>query len=248
MEGIKIGVVGDYNPAFRPHPATNEAVEHAASSLSIKADVEWLPTEAITEASLEDTVRRFDALWVAPGSPYKNMDGALRVIKFARENLRPMIGTCGGLQHIVIEYARNVLNFKDAEHAEYNPYGSNLFIIELTCSLAGQKLSIRVRPASRAFEIYQKDVVEEEYYCNFGINPYYQDLIDKSGLRVSGVEENGEARILELPDHPFFLATLFVPQLRSSADEPHPLVVAFLNAAKEFKSPHLRHAQNGFLK
>lgn len=233
---IHVGIVGDYDPFFPPHPATDKSLRHAAEQLSISVEVRWLPTPSLCEPDGAERLEECQALLIAPGSPYKNMEGALKAIKFGRESGRPTLGTCGGFQHIVIEYARNVLNFKDAEHAEYNPEASRLFINRLKCSLAGQTLSIEVKQDSRAFRCYQNDRVKEQYYCNFGLNPNYQKLLDESGLRVVGTDTDGEARILELQDHPFFAATLFVPQLNSSRAKPHPLIVAHLEAAGGFEA------------
>lgn len=232
VQSISVGVIGDFNPEFPPHVATNAGLEHAASDLGVQVEVRWLDT-----APLEDIDRaelaQHDALWCAPGSPYRSLDGALRAIRFAREADCPFIGTCGGFQHVVIEYARNVLGFEDAQHAEYDPYASELFISELSCSLVGQTMSVRLEPDSRAAAFYARDEVSEQYYCNFGLNPAHQGRLHEGGLRVVGTDQDGEARVLELPDRRFYLATLFVPQLRSSPGSPHPLISAYLQAALE---------------
>lgn len=235
---IKVGVIGDYNYEFLPHRATNEALNHAAGYLEMEIDVQWLPT-ALLEQQLEENLKRYDALWCAPGSPYKSMKGALKAIQFARVHNWVFIGTCGGFQHVVVEYARNVLGFNDAEHAEYDPYASRLFISALSCSLVGKMMQINLKPNSYAHSIYKSTVVEEQYYCNFGLNPLYQALIDEGGLLVVGADEHGEARILELPNHKFFIATLFVPQLSSSQDNPHPLITSYLEKARNFKESKL---------
>jgi CTP synthase (UTP-ammonia lyase) len=117
---IRVGIIGDFDPNFRPHTATDDALGHAAGAAGVTVEVEWLPTPPL-EQQATDTVQRFDALWCAPGSPYQSLNGALNAIRLAREEGRPFIGTCGGFQHVVIEYARNVLGFADAQHAEYDP-------------------------------------------------------------------------------------------------------------------------------
>lgn len=230
---IRVGVVGDVDPSFRPHTATNEALEHAASAEGVRVDVEWLPTLPLEDHAAE-TVRPFDALWCAPGSPYRSLTGALQAVRFARERGWPFIGTCGGFQHVVIEYARNVLGFEDAQHAEYDPYASNLFVSELACSLAGRTMRVTIERDSKVATFYGTERVEEQYYCNFGLNPDHQERIHEGGLRVVGADQDGEARILELPGHPFYVATLFVPQLTSSEEKPHPLITAYLDAARTF--------------
>ena len=228
---LRIGIIGDYRPDFRPHQATQAALGHAAGALQLAVMIEWLPTLTLAQDP-ETQLHPFDALWCAPGSPYQSMDGALRGIRYAREQGVPFIGTCGGFQHVVLEYARNVLGFKDAAHAELDPDASMLFIAALECSLVGQTLQISLDPASRVFAMYQRAVIQEEYYCQFGLNPRYQATLHDGGLRVVGVDDQQEARILELPDHPFFVATLFVPSLTSTAEQPHPLLLAYLHAAR----------------
>ncbi len=100
----------------------------------------WLATETL--AAAPDAVAFADVLWCAPGSPYRSLAGALAALRFGRENGIPTLGTCGGCQHIILEFARNVLGFDDAQHAEYDPYASRLFVSELTCSLAGQTMPV----------------------------------------------------------------------------------------------------------
>jgi CTP synthase (UTP-ammonia lyase) len=227
---ISVGVIGDFDPDFPPHPATNAALEHSAAALGAIVDVRWHATDALLGSDLAGTLGD-DALWCAPGSPYKSLDGALRAIRFAREEDVPLLGTCGGFQHVVLEYARNVLRFEDAQHAEYDPYASNLFITELACSLAGQEMAVELSADSRAAQLYGRTETSERYYCNFGLSPEHQRLLHDGGLRVVGVDGDGEARVLELPDRRFFIATLFVPQLGSSPESPHPLITAYLRAA-----------------
>src|SRR5208282_6192757 len=102
-------------------------------------------------------------LLCSPGSPYKSLDGALAGIRYARENKVPFIGTCGGFQHLVIEYARNVMGFKDAAHAESDPYASCLFITPLSCSLVGKTMEVRVKPGTQAADIYRDTWASERY-------------------------------------------------------------------------------------
>jgi CTP synthase (UTP-ammonia lyase) len=219
-----IGAIGDFKPGFEPHEAIAAAVGHSAAALGVEAEVVWLDTPSVETADLSG----YDALWCAPGSPFESLEGTLRGIRFARENDVPFLGTCGGFQHAVIEYARNVLGFADAQHAEYDPNASLLFVSALSCSLVGQTMSVRLDPHSRAAELYGADEATERYYCNFGLNPEHQDRLHEGGFRVVGSDQDGEARVLELPGHRFFIATLFVPHTSSSADEPHPLISAYV--------------------
>jgi CTP synthase (UTP-ammonia lyase) len=233
---LTIGIIGDYDASFRPHQATDAALAHAAAALDLGIDVTWLPTASLGDR-VNDQLSSYDALWCAPGSPYTSMQGALNGIRYAREHQLPFLGTCGGFQHVVIEYARNMLGFAEAAHAESDPYASELFVTALSCSLVGKTMQVLIDPGSDVCSYYQQTCVEEQYYCNFGLNPAYQQLIHDGGLRVVGRDQDGEARILELPEHPFFVATLFVPQLTSTPEHPHPLITAYLRAALQHKQP-----------
>ncbi len=133
---------------------------------------------------------------------------------------------------MVLEYARNMLGFADAYHAEYDSYASRLFITALSCSLVGTAMQVRLEAGSRAAEAYSATSAVERYYCNFGLNPAHEAELLEGGLAVTGRDADGEARVVELPGHPFFVATLYVPQTSSTADAPHPLVGAFLAAAR----------------
>ena len=209
-----------------PDLSTNAAIVHAKTALGLEINADWISTEDIDQTLFE----RYAGIWVAPGSPYKNLDKTLAAIRHARENNIPCLGTCGGFQHMILEYARNLLEFKDAQHAEYDPYASTLFISHLACSLAGRQLPLTLEPGSRVADIYGALTATEQYYCNFGINPDFIEVLKQGPLRITGADAEGEIRVIEWPDHPFFIGTLFVPQARSTPDQPHPLVVAFLRA------------------
>jgi CTP synthase (UTP-ammonia lyase) len=226
---VRIGVVGDYNPESETHVATGRACEHAAAQLGQHAQVVWIPTEDL--AGNVRPLHDIDAVFIAPGSPYRSIDGALNAIRFARTSAMPLIGTCGGFQHVILEYARNVLGIRDARHAEYDPDAPILFVTALTCSLVGQAMSVDIAAGTTAAAAYGTTSTTERYYCNFGLNHEHVPALQAAGLAVSGVDHNGEVRIVELPAHPFFVATLFVPQVASIDTAPHPLVAAFVAAA-----------------
>ncbi|MCF7966273.1 MAG: gamma-glutamyl-gamma-aminobutyrate hydrolase family protein [Methylobacter tundripaludum] len=221
-----IALLGEYAPTFPPHISTDAAIRHARNLLNVEVTADWVSTEDISPTLFE----QYSGIWVAPGSPYKSMELTLSAIRYARENKIPCFGTCGGFQHMVIEYARNVLGFKDAQHAEYDPYASSLFISQLACSLAGREMQLNFAPDSQVATIYGSLSAKERYYCNFGVNPDCIDELKQGPLNVSGADAEGEIRVIEHPDHPFFIGTLFVPQACSTPERPHPLVTAFLEA------------------
>ncbi len=230
---MKIGIIGEFDKNFRPHVATNDAIEHSRAQMDIEFLAEWVSTEYV-ESNFNEVIHQYDGFWIAPGSPYKSMKGAVDLIQYTRENNIPTIGTCGGFQHMVIEFARNVLKVEEAEHAEYNPYASKLVVNPLSCDLKGEPLEIEiVDKNSKAYSIYQADVIKEKYYCNFGLNPEYQSQLHEKGFKIVGSDIHKEARIVELDDHPFFIATLFVPQDNSTIEKPHPLITEFLKTTAQ---------------
>ena len=101
----------------------------------------------------------------------------------------------------------------------------------MSCSLVSKAQTVKIVPDTLAHRVYQKEEVTEEFRCNYGLNPEYRDRIDSDGLRVAGVDTEGAVRIIELPDHRFFIATLFLPQLSTSVETPHPIIVAYLEAS-----------------
>ena len=191
---LRIGLLGDEDERIAAHVAIGPALRLAG--LPADAEVTWLATSGVATGAVR--LAGLDGLWAVPGSPYASFEGALRGIRWARESGTPFLGTCGGFQHVVIEYARHALGFQEAQHAEYDPDASRLFITGLGCSLVGQTMEVRVVPGSRAGRAYCRATSAEEYYCTFGLNPAYQTLLHEGGLRVVGVDQDGEARIVEL--------------------------------------------------
>ena len=228
---IPIAIIGDFDASRATHTATDEALSHAAGSLGVELKPTWLPTPELLEL-LPRALESFAGFLVAPGSPYRSVDGALRAIRHARERGKPVLGTCGGFQHVILEFARNVLGLHRAQHAEYEPHAAELVIQPLACSLSGQRAAVLLKRGTSAASFYGAEFVTEEYRCSFGLAPSYAPSLERAGLTVSGEDATGEPRIIELARHPFYLATLFVPQLSSQPHRPHPLFKAFISAAQ----------------
>jgi CTP synthase (UTP-ammonia lyase) len=158
----------------------------------------------------------------------------MNAIQFARENDYPFIGTCGGFQHVVLEFARDVLQLSEVKEADFDPYSPNMFISALSCSLVGETRNIFITTGTKAAQIYDQGTSEERYNCNFGLNDHFRNQLTTHGFVVAGTDELGDARILELPHQRFFIATLFQPQLSSTPQNPHKLILAYLRCAEEF--------------
>ncbi|MBD2462183.1 CTP synthase [Oscillatoria sp. FACHB-1407] len=220
----RIAILGEYDPTFEPHIATDRAIAHSSAQLGCEVEAEWISTPDCDRSKLAT----YAGIWVAPGSPYRAMEKLLDVIRYARENQIPCLGTCGGFQHMILEYARNVLGFQEAQSQENDPYASHLFISKLDCSLAGREMQLTFTKGSQIATIYGSLTAVERYYCNFGVNPDYVPQLKSQSLQITGSDSEGEVRVIELPGHPFFIGTLFVPQARSTVELPHPIVTAFL--------------------
>ena len=226
-------IVGDFDPGNRSHGATNDAIRHCAAALGAAVEARWVGTEKLAGPDAARQMAEADGMWIAPASPYKSMDGALAAIRFAREQRVPLLGTCGGFQHIILEYARNVLGFKDADHEESSPNASRLFISRLACSLVGRTMTIRLEPGSLISKLYRKPTAQEQYLCNFGVNPDYVDTLRSGALRIVGSDDEGVVRAVEMAGHPFLIGTLFLPQHTSTPAAPHPLISGFLQACSQ---------------
>ena len=248
-EPVRIGILGDFNPEFRSHHATNDSLQHAARKLDTKVESAWISTPSLLEPGANSLLDSYDGLWASPGSPYKSFDGMLKGIEFARVHDRPFLATCGGFQYTLIECARNVVGIRDATTAEEDPNAKNIVIYPVSCAvpnrsadapkLSGVVPKIHLRPGSYLASYYGKEVVAEEFFCNFEVNPEFEWTAMEAGFPVVARGEQGECRAIESPAHLFFVATLFQPQLSSTEKKPHPLVVAFVQAVADFRRKRL---------
>lgn len=226
MSPVRLALLGEHNPMGETHIATDVAIRHSSSLRNHTISAEWISSTQLTPAALD----RYDGLWVAPGPPHVDVENSLGVIRHAREMGMPIFGNCGGFQLLVIELARNLFGLSDAHHEEYAPTADLKVIVPLTCSLRGQDLPITITAPSLAAHLYDRTHTAERFYCRYGINPLYRSQLVSGPVAVSGCDEGGEIRIIELSDHPFFLGTLYVPQVQSTSNTPHPLVTGFLDA------------------
>ncbi|PWK44756.1 CTP synthase C-terminal region-related (seleno)protein [Pseudomonas sp. OV226] len=224
---IRIALIGDYDPQVTAHQAIPVALGMAAEQLSLNVQFQWLATDQINaDTPLQD----FDGFWCLPGSPYRDMDGALRAIRFAREQQRPFLGTCGGFQHAVLEYARDVLGWEDAEHGETHPDAARALLTPLTCSLLEAVDSIHLVEGSLIANAYETTEIREGYHCRFGVNPEFERELLIQQLHAVGHDSQGDLRAVELTGHPFFVATLFQPERAALKGILPPLVRAFIKA------------------
>ena len=224
----RVALIGDYDPAVTAHRAIPRAL--ALSGLSDDA-WEWVPTTAIGD----DPAKRlgaFRGLWCVPASPYASTSGALAAIRFARETGRAFLGTCGGFQHAMLEYAEAVWGLGNAAHAELDPDAHDPVIAPLACGLVEVTGDVILEPGSHLAAIYGTEAASEGYHCNYGLSPRHAARLATGPLKVAARDRTGEVRAVELDGHPFFFATLYQPERGALSGRAHPLVNAFVSAAR----------------
>ncbi|MFI8192093.1 hypothetical protein ACIF8T_25470 [Streptomyces sp. NPDC085946] len=226
----RIALVGDRSAHVRSHTRVPVLLDVLRERDGLELDAYWIPTEDASDAA---SLAAFDAIWVLPGSPYRSEAGALTAIRTAREGCIPFLGTCAGFQHVLLEYARTVCGLSAARHAENAPDtpAEDAVVVPLACSLVGHEGVIELTAGSRAEQLIGAERSVERYHCDYGANPRHVEALREHGLRFTGADTDGEVRIAELPGHPFFLATLFQPELAGDGSRPHPLVRGFAAAA-----------------
>ncbi|UZE22522.1 CTP synthase [Pseudomonas sp. B21-056] len=224
---LHIALIGDHDPQITAHRAIPIALELASRQTGHGVSFQWLATDLISDGT---ALADFDGVWCVPGSPYRNENGALQAIRFAREQRRPFLGTCGGFQHAVLEYARNVMGWADAAHGETSPEAERALLTPLSCALVETIDSLQLGAGSLIAEAYGRRTVFEGYRCRFGVNPAFERDLLSDHLHAVARDSAGELRAVELRDHPFFVATLFQPERAALEDRVPPLVRAFVEA------------------
>jgi len=224
---LHIALIGDHDPQITAHRAIPIALELIGKQTARTIRSQWLATDLIgDDCALGDV----DGVWCVPGSPYRNEDAALRAIRFAREQRRPFLGTCGGFQHAVLEYARHVLGWDDAAHGETSPEAERALLTPLRCALIETIDSLQLEADSLIAKAYGRSTIFEGYRCRFGVNPRFEEDLLGDALHAVARDSAGELRAVELRGHPFFVATLFQPERAALENRVPPLVRAFVDA------------------
>ena len=230
MSRRTIAVIGDYSDRHTAHRAIPKELELARRSCGADVGWEWVPTRALIDAPR--VLERFSAAWFVPATPYENTQGAFDAIRWAREGGRPVLGTCGGFQHMIIEFARNVAAIADADTSETHPTGSALVVTRLSCSMIDATGSVRFSEPSLLASAYGRPGATEGYRCNYGFNSDYRGALEKAGLRFTAWDDAGEIRGAELPSLAFYVGVLFQPERSALKGDVPPLVLAFMKAVQ----------------
>jgi CTP synthase (UTP-ammonia lyase) len=228
MSRPAVALVGDYSGRHAAHRAIPKALELARDRLGADVRWEWVGTRQIGEPARD--LAAYSGVWLVPASPYESAAGAIGAVRWAREGSRPFLGTCGGFQHALLEYALNVAGIAGADHAETNPRGNALVVTELACSLVEKMDVVFFAEGSLLRSAYGRASATEGYRCSYGLNPAYRPALEASGLRFSAWDNTGEVRGAELPGHPFFAGMLFQPERAALRGEVPPAALAFMRA------------------
>lgn len=224
----KIAILGDFNPLHPTLHALNDSSRNAQKFLNTEIQFDWISSD-IFNSNLVFGKLNYLGLWIAPGSPYRDFRNVLRVIEYARNNQIATLGNCGGFQHMIIEFAKNVCGLENADHEETNPNSKELVIKKLNCSLVGEEENLKIiDKESIIYRTLDKEDFVGKYFCNYGVNEDYISILEEKGLIFNSKSEDGEFRSFEIKSHPFFVGTLFQPALTSEENSPNPIIIEFV--------------------
>ena len=248
---VKIGIVGKYFSTVDfvlsdSYLSVIEAIKHAAWALKRKPEITWLNAEKYEKSpQVISELKNYDGIIVPGGFGARGVEGKIKVINFARKNKIPFLGLCYGLQLAVIEFARNMCNLKNAHTTEVN----NKTPHPIICTLPEQMQRINQQkdlggtmrlgsyvcsldPQSKSYELYKSKLITERHRHRYELNNEYRDVLEKKGLLFAGINTDRDlVEIIELPSHPFFVATQFHPELKSRPLDPHTLFLGLIKAA-----------------
>ena len=240
---IKIALVGKYTQLHDAYLSVSEALKHAGYEIGKKINIQWILSEDVNENNYKDILKDADGILVPGGFGSRAIEGKILAIKYARENNVPFLGICLGMQLTAIEFARDVLNYKDADSTEFNPSTKNpiIHILEEQNNITNMGGTLRlglynchIKKGTKTFEAYQKEDIQERHRHRYELNDKYIPELEKHGLIATGINpERKLVEILELTNHPFFISCQFHPEFLSRPTRPHPLFLGFIKAANK---------------
>lgn len=244
-EKVRIALVGKYVELLDSYKSILEALIHAGSANETKVKVVPVHSEYIDAENLREKFSDVQGIIVAPGFGERGIEGKILAVKYARENNIPFFGICLGMQMAVIEYARNVVGFENANSTEMNPetpypvislMEEQKAIIDKGGTMRLGKWKCKLLPGSIVSEVYPQDIIEERHRHRYEYNNTYQEVFEKAGLLTTGVNpDTGLVEIVELKNHPWFVGVQYHPEYKSTVASPHPLFVGFVKAAVGYK-------------
>ena len=238
---IDIALVGKYVRLNDAYLSVVEALRHAAISIGGDLNLHWINSEDLESGKPENYLKNINGILVPGGFGIRGVDGKIAAIEYAKHHKIPFLGLCLGMQCAVIEWARHTAQLEDANSAEFDPDTTNPVInllpeqqdvVDLGGTMRLGLYPCRVNPDTLAFKLYQKEVIYERHRHRYEFNNAYRNLFLESGYAVSGTSPDGRlVEMIELPNHPFFIACQFHPEFQSRPSAPHPLFQGFIQAA-----------------
>ncbi|MGL5875909.1 MAG: CTP synthase [Xenococcaceae cyanobacterium] len=245
-KNIEVAIVGKYVQLSDAYLSVVEALGHAAIAVGCEVNLRWVSAEDIEINEVERYLNDISGIIVPGGFGIRGVDGKVGAIEYARHHQIPFFGLCLGMQCSVIEWARNIAKLEKANSSEFEPETPNPVIsllpeqqdvVDLGGTMRLGLYPCRLKPDTLAFSLYQQEVIYERHRHRYEFNNAYRNLFLETGYEVSGTSPDGRlVEIIELPNHPFFLATQFHPEFRSRPSSSHPLFLGFVKAALEKKS------------
>ena len=240
---VKIGLIGKYVELKDSYKSITEALDHAGAELKTGIELDWIHSEQINEGNVTETLGHLDGILVAPGFGSRGIDGKLAAIKLARTTGIPFFGICLGMQCAVVEFARNVLGLEDAHSSEIKEYTPHpvidLMMEQKSITDMGGTMRLGAYPCtlkegSKVHEIYGVVSVEERHRHRYEFNDKYKSQFEEAGMIATGINPmSGLVEIVEIPNHPYFVASQFHPEYASTVLAPHPLFISFVAASVE---------------
>jgi len=246
VKEVNIALVGKYVELQDAYKSITEAFIHAGAETLTKVKVKYVNSELLDEGNVAEMLAGNTGILVAPGFGTRGIEGKILAVRYAREHKIPFLGICLGMQCAVVEFARNVLGYADAHSVEIFPATTHPVIDMMeeqkTISNMGGTMRLgaypcRLEPASKVFEIYGKELISERHRHRYEFNNTYLEEFKQAGMVPAGINpDTGLVEIVEIPSHPFFVGTQFHPEYKSTVLHPHPLFVAFVKAALNYKA------------
>ena len=238
---IDIALVGKYVRLNDAYLSVVEALRHAAIAIDCDLNLHWINSEDLESGNIENYLKGVNGIVVPGGFGIRGVDGKIAAIQYAKNHKIPFLGLCLGMQCAVIEWARNTAKLENANSAEFDPNTPNPVInllpeqqdvVDLGGTMRLGLYPCRVNPDTLAFKLYQQQVIYERHRHRYEFNNAYRNLFLESGYAVSGTSPDGRlVEMIELPSHPFFIASQFHPEFQSRPSAPHPLFQGFVQAA-----------------
>lgn len=242
---VDIALVGKYVELQDAYKSILESFVHAGAANRCKVKVHSIQSENVNEANVAEKLKGMNAVLVAPGFGERGLEGKIAAVKYARENNVPFFGICLGMQMCVVEFARNVLGWKDAVSTEVERVTEHPVIAlmedQKSSTIKGGTMRLgaydcQLEKGSLAYRIYGKEIISERHRHRYEFNSDYLEQIEAAGMKASGKNpDTGLIEIVEIPAHPFFIGVQFHPELKSTPERPQPIFVAFVKAAIEYK-------------